>query len=171
MTLVEGPRGKFWCDIYLLGAEHLVDGTSKFGATIADGGERPAKPGRGRFDKLDYATAVAIMKHHGKGLLSIDKFFAAAFGVTEDTAAGSDPRLTGLDALRTSKFGLMQAAGNMCGSGAITTIGTARAHPSSAVPGLSTTSPARAVAFVGYWPEYSSVRLGARGRCDHLQLD
>ncbi len=41
MALVDG---KFWADIYLLGVNHLTDGTSKFGVTIADGNDRPINP-------------------------------------------------------------------------------------------------------------------------------
>src|SRR6185503_3307897 len=38
MTLVTMPAGgRFWADIYLTGVNHLTDGTSKFGVTIADG--------------------------------------------------------------------------------------------------------------------------------------
>jgi hypothetical protein len=113
MTLVEAPSGRFWCDIYLTGVNHLTDGTSKFGATIADGDDRPRDAKGKPVKRFDYAAALAVMAAHGKGLLSLEEFFAAAFGVTERTAATRDPKTTGLDAPRTSRFGLMQAAGNL----------------------------------------------------------
>jgi hypothetical protein len=115
MVLVESPGRKFWCDIYLLGVNHLAGGTSQFGATIADGYDPPEKlrARGGHFANLNYNTALAVMNHHGKGLLGIEEFFAAAFGVTERTSRRSDPCATGLDAPHTSKFGVMQATGNM----------------------------------------------------------
>ena len=169
MALVETATGKFWCDVYLLGVNHIADGTSKFGATIADGDDPPAKPSGKHFSKLDYDTAVAVMKHHGKGLLSLEEFFAAAFGVTEKTSHDGDPCIAGLDAPRTSKFGLMQATGNMWVWG----------HdgdpdePRASVFGGSWWSDDRAgsrYADVDCWRGLSSGRLGARGRSDHLQL-
>jgi hypothetical protein len=169
MALVETERLRFWCDIYLLGAEHLEKGTSRYGVTIADGADPPQNPDGGRFARLDYATAVAVTKHHGKGLLSLEEFFTAAYGVTEKTAVGKDPRVTKLDPARTSKFGLMQATGNVWVWG----------HdgdpdlPRASIFGgswLSGDLAGSRCANVGYWPEYSIVHLGARGRCDHLQL-
>ena len=113
MVLVEKPGGKFWCDIYLTGADCHEGGTSRFGVTIADGDDRPMDPHGKRYRRFDYETAAAVLLGHGKGLLSLEEFFAAAFGVTERSAAGKDPVKTGLDAARTSKFGVMQATGNL----------------------------------------------------------
>jgi hypothetical protein len=158
-----------WADIYLTGADHLINGTSKCGVTIADGNDPPQNPVGGRFAKFDYATAIAVMKHHGKALLSIEDGFEALIGVTEQTACGSDPRITGLDAPRTSKFGLMQATGNMwiwCHDGHPVTPRAAILGGSYWTGGLAGSRDA----VVGYWPGYSSDVLGARGRGDHLQL-
>lgn len=169
MTLVEGPRGKFWCDIYLLGIDHIDSGTSRFDVTIADGSDLPRKPGKGKYKALDYETATAIMAHHGKGLLSLEEFFAAAYGVTERSAHSGDPCVTKLDAARTSRFGLMQATGNLWVWGH-------DGHPDeprSAILGGSWWGGGGAgsrYAFVGHWPEGSDEYLGARGRSDHLQL-
>ena len=159
----------FWCDIYLLANNHLDLGTSAFGATIADGEDTPQKPGHGKFVKLDYDTALTVMKHHGKGLLSVEEFFAAAYGVTEKSSADEDPEVTKLDAPRTSKFGLMQATGSMWVWG----------HdgdpdvPRASLFGGSWISGGRAgsrCASLGHWPDYSDDAVGARGRSDHLQL-
>jgi hypothetical protein len=157
-----------WVDIYLTGVT-IADGTSKCGVTIADGNDTPQNPAGGRYDKFDYATAQTVMKHHGKTLLSIEDCFEALIGVTEMTAYGSDPRVTGLDALRTSKYGLMQATGNMwiwCHDG----------HPlvpRASIAGGSWLGGGCAgsrYALVGRWPGVSDGSLGARGRGDHLQL-
>jgi hypothetical protein len=168
MVLIDSPR-KFWCDIYLTGADHLNNGTSKFGVTIADGDDPPGDPEGGRFPGFDYKTAVAVMKHHGKELLSLEEFFAAAYGVTEKTSCGREPKITALDVARTSKFGLMQATGNMWVWG----------HngdpdmPRASVFGGSwryVGSAGSRFADVGHWPDYSGGGLGARGRCDPCGL-
>jgi hypothetical protein len=159
----------FWADIYLTAADHIA-GTSRLGATIADGVSPPQSDGSGgRCAGFDYATAVQVLASHGKQLLTAPEFFVAAFGVTEKSAAGSDPVTTKLDAPRTSRFGLMQATGNMWTWGR-------DGHPVSP----------RASIFGGYWwgggaagsrqanvafwdPGGSGGDFGARGRCDHLQ--
>jgi hypothetical protein len=165
MTLVEAPSGRFWCDIYLTGVNHLADGTSKFGATIADGDDPPRDAKGKKAKRFDYATAQAVMAAHGKGLLSIEEFFAAAFGVTERTAAVRDPKTTGLDMARTSRFGLMQAAGNLWVWG----------HdgdpdrPRAAILGgswLNDDNAGSRYANVDDWDDDSNENLGARGRCD-----
>jgi hypothetical protein len=170
MVLVDAPTGKFWCDIYLLGVSHVADGTSKLGATIADGDDPPAKPNGKHFSKLDYDTAVAVMKHHGKGLLSVEEFFAAALGVTEKTAHSSNPRVTALDAPRTSKFGLMQATGNMWVWGHDGDPDEPRASFFGGSWLYVVYAGSRYADVACVWPDSSDDNLGARGRCDHLQL-
>ena len=123
MTLVADT---FWCDIYLLGADHHVNGTSRHGVTIADSGSPPKVPGAfggngsDTYAPTQYACAE-IMASHGKQLLSYGEFAAAAYGVTEVAQRGSDPVTTGLgtsnagssnaDNKFTSKWGVIQAAG------------------------------------------------------------
>ncbi len=168
MVLVERPGTKFWCDIYLLGANADADGTSKFGAVIADGRDRPKDKDGVEFEKFNYAAAVAVFAAHGKSLLSIEDRFAAAYGVTEKTSVDSDPIVTGLDAPRTSKWGLMQAAGNMYEWGN-------DGDPDEPVPyifggswgGLAADCGSRASTWSLY-PWNSHGFIGARGRCDHL---
>ncbi len=171
MALVEMPNGKkFWCDIYLLGVTHMTDGTSKFGAKIADGDDTPQNTnGDGDFDKLDYATAVEVMTAHGKQLPSFEEFAAAAFGVTEKTACRGDAETTKLDAPRTSKFGIQQATGVMwvwghCGD---------PEEPRASIFGGSWYYGGNAGsrrANVACWsPDNSNDGIGARGRSDHLQ--
>jgi hypothetical protein len=183
MTLVEvwpedvfGKRGgraftgryRFWCDIYLTASDHLA-GTSRFGVTIADGGSPPEKAGGERHDKLDYATAVAVLKHHRKQLLSAVEFFAAARGVTERTAAAADPVKTGLDAPRTSNSGCMQITGNLYQWGHDGHALLPRASIFGGYWWRGADAGSRHASLAYPWPEYSNGNWGARGRSDHLQ--
>ena len=167
MALVEHNGLRFWCDIYLLGVDHRDQGASRFGAEIADGRSLPqAIEGKGRTKKLDYETARAIYAHHGKQLLGAEEFFAAAYGVTERTAAGNDPKVTGLDVARTSRFGIMQATGNLW-------IWGTDGHPDDARPSIFGGSWISGVlagsrfALLGDWPVSSLDDISARGRSDH----
>ncbi len=162
--------GRFWADIYLTGVNALKDGSSVYGADIADGRSLPLRADGKAYPRFDYEVATAVMAALGKTLLSIEDFFAAAFGVTEATSAGSDPVRTGLDAARTSKWGLMQATGNM-------TIwghdgdpdGPRRAALLGGYWSDGGWSGSRS-AWVTFWPGYSDGWFGARGRSDHLAL-
>ena len=118
---------------------------------------------------LNYATAANIMALHGKGLLSLGEFFAAAYGVTEKTAAGDKPLLAGLDAARTSRCGLMQATGNLYVWGHDDDPDTPRASIFGGHWDSDEFAGSR-YASVGDWPGYSYEWIGARGRSDHLQL-
>ncbi|WP_411033805.1 hypothetical protein [Shinella sp. BYT-45] len=173
MALVSLAAGwRLWADIYLLAVDHLA-GTSRCGATIADGRDRPERvDGKGKCDKLDYATAVAIYAHHGKRLLGADEFFAAAYGVKERCARGEDAIKTGsLDeggARFVSRFGLFDATGTMW-------IWATDGHPDDPRPSLLGgswfygSSAGSRYAHLDYgWPEVSSERISARGACDHL---
>ena len=168
MTLVTGPTCDFWCDIYLTGVNHLVDGTSRFGVTIADGADRPRDAAGAAVKTFDYAAASAAMAAHGKTLLSHDECLAAAFGVKENSAASRNPKVTGLDAERTSKFGLMQATGNLWIWGHDGNPDSPRASlfGGSWINGDSAGS---RTADVGSWPGHSRYNVGARGRSDPLK--
>jgi hypothetical protein len=170
MALVQHNGLSFWCDIYLLGADHLSKGTSRFGETIADGQSLPqAVDGKGKTKACDYPTVQAIYAHHGKQLLGAEEFFAAAYGVTERTSADNDPVRTGLDAKRTSRFGIMQATGNMW------TWGT-DGHPVDPRPSIfggswiNRSHAGSRFADLGNWPGDSYGNISARGRSDHLVL-
>jgi Nitric oxide synthase, oxygenase domain len=163
------PRGMalidnaFWADIYLTSAAPAL-GTSRYGVTIADGNSLPE--GHRRFD---YAAAVAVLAAAGKQLLGAEEFFAATYGVTERSSADRDPKITALDAPRTSRHGIMQATGNMW------TWGT-DGHPDdprASIFGGSWFSGSLAgsrYASLDNWPENSVINVGARGRSDHLVL-
>ncbi len=105
MALIEFVGGKpFWIDIYLTGSNYKEEGTSRYGVEIAHGSSLP---------RLDYKVATEICASHGKRLPTYDEFRTAAFGATERSSASKHPKKTGLDAARTSQFGLMQATGNL----------------------------------------------------------
>lgn len=169
MVLVSAPGRRFWCDIYLTGVDHLKAGTSAFDALIADGADCPLDPATDKpFKRFDYAAACAVMAHHGKQMLSFEEFAIAAFGVTERTSAKDDPKRTNLDAVRTSRFGLMQAAGNMWVWGHD---GDPDAPRASLLGGSwwSGGDAGSRYANLVSWAGDSGGNLGARGRSDHLQ--
>ncbi|HWV19509.1 MAG TPA: hypothetical protein VN036_00605 [Devosia sp.] len=165
MALVNGA---FWCDIYLLNAQHRDNGcTSVFGEIIADGKDTPQRIDDGVHTDLNFETAKGIYAAYGKQLLGAEEFFAAAYGVTEKTAAGTDPKQTQLDAPRTSRFGIMQATGNMWtwGTDGHPDIPRASFFGGSWISGSCAGS---RYASLDYWPELSGGDVGARGRSDHL---
>ena len=114
--------GKFWMDIYLCNADHHLYGTSSAGKTIADGAGGTSLPmipttfggnGSTRYGNCDGFTSGEVLAAYGKSLPTLNDCHAAFVGVKEGTSIGSDPVTTKLDALRTSKWGIMQATGNM----------------------------------------------------------
>jgi hypothetical protein len=168
MALVDRDGLLFWCDIYLLGVDHMAKGTSRFGEIIADGDDLPAAvDGKVLSGRCDFPTVQAIYAHHDKQLLTYDEFRAAAFGVTEKSAAEDAPGTTGLDAARTSRFGIMQATGNMWVWG---TDGDSDDSRPSVFGGswVFRSSAGSRYAGLGYWPGSSSDNISARGRSDHL---
>jgi hypothetical protein len=119
------PRGmalvadNFWCDIYLANTDCDLNGTSAHNVTIADGSSAPKVPtafggnGSSTYGNLTWFSAAELGAAYGKRLMFMDEFQAAAYGVTEQTSRGTDPVTTGLDAARTSRWGIMQATGSM----------------------------------------------------------
>lgn len=176
MALVSGVPGMahvkpFWVDLYLLNTEHLTRGTSVAGAEIADGDRHcPKLPDGKRVKKLDYATAKALLEGHGKQLPALDEFIAAAYGVSEKTAAGDKPELAGLDPKRTSRCGMMQATGNLYVWGHDGDPDDPRASVFGGYWDGGDWAGSRC-AIVEHWPDYSTGWFGARGRSDHLQHD
>ena len=191
MTLVAGG---FWSDIYLLNTNPDVNGTSKYNETIADGSSPPVIPatlggnGSTTYGSLTWFEAMSIATAMGKKAFTQPQFMTAMYGVTEATDAGSDPGTTGLDAPRTSRWGVMQATGNLW------TWGQDRGGPNASASWNANTS--------GFGSEYSApnvsllggswsygVNAGSRSSdwndsasnsgnyfgmrlvCDHLQLD
>lgn len=190
-------NGMFWADIYLLGVNHHVDGTSRAGATIADGSSPPKIPaayngdGSAAYPNLTWFVAQDVLQSHGKRCPSWSELSMLAFGVTEATSVGADPVTTKHDAPRRSKWGVEQATGNMwvwgadiqgvtgetvattyqsitSGRGSVYT-GTTRA----VMLGASWNSGAYSGSRAAYWanlPSDSASSIGGRGVCDHLRL-
>jgi hypothetical protein len=176
---VKDPRGlmfktmpdgrKVWGAIYMLVRDHLEYGPSAFNVEIADGSSPPQNPAGGYYKSLDYETAVAALKHHGLQLMTYDEAREFAYGVTERSSRGADPKVTGLDAPRTSATGGMQMTGNLWSW-------ITDGHPTDPRPSIfggswvSGSDAGSRFADLDVWPGDSGDNLGARGRSDHLQL-
>lgn len=110
--------GRFWADIYLLGTDHAVNGTSRAGATIADSQTPPKVPATfggtgGNYAGFNWWEAGEVLTAHGKRLPTYTEFAALAFGVTEGASIGADAVTTQRQSGRTSAWGVEQAAGVM----------------------------------------------------------
>lgn len=190
--------GSFWCDIYMLGVNHHVNGTSKNNVTIADGSSPPKVPtafggnGSTTYSTFNWWEASEVVAAYGKQLLSHAELCAAGYGVTEEVARGSDPVTTGLgttnagssqtDEKFTSKWGIIQATGVLWvwGRG----LGGSYANndpirgygfslPNAVLLGGAWINDGSAGSRTSYWgnaPSYSYGSVGARGRCDHRVL-
>lgn len=125
MTLV---ADSFWSDIYLLGVDHLTNGTSKYNVSIADGSAPPKIPtefggnGSTAYSTLDWWEANEVLQSWGKRSPTYDEFAALAYGTTEATSSGgSDVPTTGVSGTGatnawnkfTSRWGVIQATGCM----------------------------------------------------------
>lgn len=123
MTLV---ADSFWSDIYLLGVDHLTNGTSKYNVSIADGSAPPKIPtkfggtGSNAYSTLNWWEANEVLQSWGKRLPTYDEFAALAYGTTEATSSGgSDVPTTGVSGTGatnawnkfTSRWGVIQATG------------------------------------------------------------
>lgn len=125
MTLV---ADSFWADIYLLGVDHLTNGTSKYNVSIADGSSPPKIPtkfggnGSTAYSTLNWWEANEVLQSWGKRSPTYDEFAAFAYGTTEATSSGgTDIPTTGTTGtgatsawnVFTSKWGLVQSSGCM----------------------------------------------------------
>lgn len=123
MTLV---ADSFWSDIYLLGVDHLTNGTSKYNVTIADGSSPPKIPtkfggnGSTAYSTLNWWEANEVLQSWGKRSPSYDEYAALAYGTTEATSSGgTDVPTTGVSGTGatnawnkfTSKWGAIQSTG------------------------------------------------------------
>lgn len=183
--------GNFWIDIYYLGVDHITNGTSKSGVTIADGGNPPKVPvifggdGTLAYQNCNWHTAKEVLQSHGKFMPTWDEFSMAAFGVSEGTAVGSDPITTKADLPRRSKWGVEQITGNLYQWGAEVQGSSGGGYESTSSgnvyhPKCST------VLFGGNWEYQNSAgsksalwnvsldnslpSIGVRGRSDHVCL-
>ena len=194
------PRGMalvadgFWADIYLLGVDHLTNGTSKYAVTIADGSSPPKIPtkfggnGSNAYSSLNWWEACEVLKHHGKRSPTYSEYAALAYGTTEASSIGSDPGTTSFSATYYSKWGINQASGVLWVWGDEFGGGAAAAGWTANTGGRGSTYQMENAAFFGgnwlesansgsrcsIWnlsPSPSSNAISARGVADHLQLD
>ena len=191
MTLV---ADSFWADIYLLGVDHLTNGTSKYNVTIADGSSPPKKPtkfgGNGTTTQTDgnWWNLTEVAQSWGKRPPAYDEFAALAYGTTEASSLGSDPGSTVLNAAYTSKWGVIQSTGVLWSWGYEFGGGAAGASWTANTQGRGSTYQMENAALFGgawddtsnsgsrasYWvnsPTSSSGRFGLRCVCDHLITD
>ncbi len=119
--------GLKWYDIYLLNSEHIINGTTKAGATIAAGATTngraiPKIPleygGNGTltYGKFTWFQACEIGKAHNKELISYAEFPTIAYGVTEGVSSSTNGYETVAGKIEhyphlTSKYGIEQATG------------------------------------------------------------
>jgi hypothetical protein len=165
--IVDDPRGmtlvdnSFWADIYLLGTDHLTNGTSKYNVTIADGNMDGSGLPSG-YKSLNFHDAEEILSGHGKRMVSHDEFIKLAFGTTEGISSKTDPVNTILREAYTSKWGVMLSTGNMWiwGQGAALFGGSWSGGSFSGSRSSDWSNSATV----------SSSGIGARGACDHLIL-
>lgn len=120
------PRGmvfdqlkRKWADIYMLGQNHIVDGTSRANVNIASGARLPKKPlayggnGSESYTRLSYFEARNIMASHGKFLPDLQLVSSALNGSTPLIAIGSDPVTTKHAPGYRSNIGVEQSTGHL----------------------------------------------------------
>ena len=111
-----------WYDIYLLNSNHIINGTSKAGATIAGGATTtgrafPKVPlefggnGTTAYTTFTWYEACEVARSHGKRLISNEEFGAIAYGVTENASASGDDGTVKHNTAHVSKWGIEQATG------------------------------------------------------------
>ena len=88
--------GKFWFDIYFLGVDHHLNGTSRMGVDIATGDVKPKLPamfggdGTTLVTHFDWFWTYEILDSHAKRMMTLNEFRSAAFGVIEMSAGGRE---------------------------------------------------------------------------------
>jgi hypothetical protein len=114
MTLV---ADSFWSDIYLLGVDHQINGSSRFNVAIADGASPPKIPtkfggnGSTAYASLNWWEASECAQSFGKRLPTYGQFSALAYGTTENSSIGTDPGSTSWASAYVSRWGVNQASG------------------------------------------------------------
>ncbi|WP_395060414.1 hypothetical protein [Polaromonas sp.] len=198
MTLV---ANSFWSDIYLLGVEHIVNGTSKYNVVLVGGGT-PKVPvafggnGSNYYTGNNWWTANEVLRAYGKRSPTYDEFSALAYGTTEAASCGGDqvatsgvnnPNATSAWNVFTSRWGVIQATGCLWVRSAEFGGGTASSAQAGTDGRGSTEYLENSICLGGYWghasnsgsrastgfyaPSISNVRIGARGIASHYVAD
>lgn len=192
------PRGQTlslsetcWVDIYPLNTDPESNGTSKYGATIADGDSPPKIPtlfggdGSTTYSGFTQRDAIQVMAAHGKTLLTVDESYSARYGAAEESSIGTDPVTTQFIAARESDCGMDMATGcvwewglghgsdGAAASWATNTggFGSTNAEPNSPQFGGSWGNGVDSGSRAANWnnaPSISGTRIGARGRSNHV---
>lgn len=195
-AMVLSLDGRIWADIYLMDTQYANNGYSRNGAQIADGGSRPVIPaayggnGSSTYGSMSWWVAVDLATAAGKRLPHYQEFIALAYGVVERQAAGTDPGTTQHQAGHRSACGVEQATGVMWQWGADINGTSATGSVSwqdiaegrgdvythsihSPLFGAVWINGSRAGSRASHWnvsPSFSHSHIGARGVCDHVNL-
>lgn len=187
---------RIWVDIYLMDTQYGVNGYSRSGAQIADAGSPPIIPnayggdGSSAYANLSWWVAVDLVTAAGKRLPSYQEFAALAYGVVERQSVGTDPGTTQHQAGARSACGVEQVTGVMWQWGAditgTTATGAATWNDWADGRGDIYTHSIRSPRFGANWhngsyagsrasswsarPDDSYSSFGARGVCDHVNL-
>lgn len=111
-----------WYDIYLLNSEHVTNGTSKAGGTIAGGGTSygralPKIPlafggtGSNSYTSFTWFEAAEVARAYKKRLIGYDEFPALAYGVLEASSSSDTTGTCIQNNNYTSKWGTCQVTG------------------------------------------------------------
>jgi hypothetical protein len=193
--MTQCPTGD-WVDIYLMDVDYGINGYSRGGVTIADGSSPPKIPaiyggnGTATYGSLTWFEAVDLAAAAGKRLLTYAMFTAAAFGVVERQAVGTDPVTTKYQAGHRSACGMEQATGCLWQWGedinGTTATGAGSWQDITDGRGDIYTHSIRAVLLGANWgnasysgsrasiwsiaPSYSNGSISARASCGHMTL-
>jgi len=195
-AMVHDPKCGIWADIYLMDTQYGLNGYSRNGAQIADANSVPVIPdayggdGSSTYANLSWWVAVDLATAAGKRLPFYQEFASIAYGVVERQAVGTDPGTTQHQAGHRSDIGCEQITGVMWQWGAdingTSATGSATWNDwadgrgdiythsiRSPLFGASWDGGSHAGSRASFWyfrPDGSSSTLGARGVCDHLNL-
>lgn len=182
-----------WGDIYMMDVDYGIFGYSRPNVTIADENDRPIIPdyyggdGVARYGSMSWWVAVDLAAAAGKRLFTYPGFTAAAYGVVERQAVGTDPVTTQHQAGHRSACGLEQATGVMhqWGQDIAATAGSSWQNIAEGRGDVYASS-LKAVLLGAYWsrgsnagsrastwssaPDNSNGTLGSRAACGHLNL-
>lgn len=195
-AMVHDPKCGIWADIYLVDVDYALNGYSRNGQQIADGNSLPKIPalyggnGTATYTSGSWWTFNDILSAAGKRYPFYQEFASSAYGVVERQAVGTDPGTTRHQAGHRSDIGCEQITGVMwqwgadingtSATGAVTwndwADGRGDIHTHSirsplfgASWHLGSSAGSRASSW-SFQPDLSNSHVGARGVCDHVNL-
>lgn len=182
--------------MYMMDTEYGIKGYSRCNATIADDNDRPIIPavyggnGSDTYDSMSWWVAVDVLSSAGMRPPFYIEFTSIAYGVVERQAVGTDPVTTQHQAGHRSDIGCEQITGVMYQWGAdingTSATGSAGWEDWAEGRGDVYTHSIRSPLFGANWndgsdsgsrvstwayqPDLSRSSFGARGICDHVNL-